>query len=342
MKYMDSSRPYDWLCTNFVEGMLTKARLIINFHTGTVPTKTMPEAERMTLLESSVDIIKRTHALAVDDRISDWVWYFRGYVQWHSLAIVVAELGWSRDDKFVTMAWNVLDDILVEWDTLYQTKKDDPAWTHVNDSIQRARKLRQKKKLDGALQEHAQYKKPRHSAPHDQIPAVGSTAGLTHSIANMRQPLQHRPAPTATMPPQQQPLQYVQTAQPYESAARTASWSAGQQNAYNYNDGQQYNNNLDGQTPQSQTSSGSPMSHEFNFDMDPYSNLNFDAFNHVFTDTSFDPWEHMQDVNMGFVNQNDIATANCGTWGGWAAQPNIQQQQHQQNVMPNYAQYPQG
>lgn len=118
---------------------------MIDFPFGSVPTKDMPEGQRMKLLRASVGVIQTTHVLAIDERISDWVWYFRGYVQWHSLAIVVAELGCSSNIEFTDMAWQVLDPVLSDWDAIYKTKKDEPAWEHVNTMVQRARRVRQRR-----------------------------------------------------------------------------------------------------------------------------------------------------------------------------------------------------
>lgn len=274
MRFMDESRPYDWLCVNFIEGMLTKARLLINFPRGTVPTKTMPEEERMTLLESSVDIIKRTHALAVDDRISDWVWYFRGYVQWHSLAIVVAELAWSRDENFSNMAWSVLDRLLAQWDKLYQSKKDDPAWTHVNESIQRARKARQQKRSAGAMQAENVHKRPRHDAP--PIPQQTVPPPLQTNV--YQQTLQHRPASISNTTMPLQSTHYVPNAQ-----AAIPMYS-------------------DGPTPESQVSAGSGPYEGISpvdLNIDPYAIMDWDAFNTVFTNNLWDDFLPMQNMGMG-------------------------------------------
>lgn len=162
-QYLDASRPYDWLCLNLLDGMLVsrledectratadhlqiKAHLQIDFPFGTIPTKTMPADERNTLLKASVDIIHFTHVLALDDRVNDWQWYFRGYVQWHAIAIVVAELGCNDNAQFVDTAWQVLDPVLADWDAMYKMKRDEPAWDHVNALIERARLIRRKKK----------------------------------------------------------------------------------------------------------------------------------------------------------------------------------------------------
>ncbi|CAK4030960.1 aurofusarin cluster transcription factor aurR2-like [Lecanosticta acicola] len=159
--HMDPSRPYDWMCLMFVEGMLIKAQLVIDFPLGTTPTKTMPADERMCLLKSSVGIISITRHLSVDDRISGWLWYFRGFVQWHSLAIVVAELSWNANPEFADFAWQVLDPIFADWDRLYRMKRDEPAWVHVNSMIERARHLRRQRPKQSHVQKR---NKPNNAA----------------------------------------------------------------------------------------------------------------------------------------------------------------------------------
>ncbi|KAK6394708.1 hypothetical protein LTR65_001499 [Meristemomyces frigidus] len=140
--HLHASRPYDWMSLQFLEGMFIKARMIIDYPFGHIPTKDMSAGERLHLLQCSVHIIAFTHVLAIDDRLESWLWFFRGYVQWHSLAIVVAELGHSSNKMFAHSAWAVLDPILADWDKMYQSKKDEPAWEHVNILIERAKQKR--------------------------------------------------------------------------------------------------------------------------------------------------------------------------------------------------------
>lgn len=97
---------------------------------------------RFDLLQSSVDVIRLTHAVTAHKQVEDWKWYFRGWVQWHSIAIVIAELGGNQNRQFVNTAWAVLDPILDGWDKVYRIKKDEPAWEHVNMLIERARQMR--------------------------------------------------------------------------------------------------------------------------------------------------------------------------------------------------------
>lgn len=110
----------------------------------------MPLNERMHLLQASVDIIQLSHVLAVDHRISDSLWYFRGFVQWHCLAVVVAELGWNPNQSFSNTAWAILDPMLADWDAVYESKKEEPAWHYVNSIIERARSLRRQSRPHAA------------------------------------------------------------------------------------------------------------------------------------------------------------------------------------------------
>ncbi|KXL43244.1 hypothetical protein M433DRAFT_149836 [Acidomyces richmondensis BFW] len=144
-KYRDHlhpSRPYDWMCMKFFDGMLIKIRMIIEHPSSKIQMSDMMGEERLQLLQDSVDVISATHILAADRRIESWMWFFRGYVQWHSLAIVVAELGCSTNEQFAISAWAVLDPILTNWDKMYSSKKNEPAWEHVHNLIERARRMR--------------------------------------------------------------------------------------------------------------------------------------------------------------------------------------------------------
>lgn len=120
-----------------------KSRLIVDYPLGQVPTKEMTQQERHDLLRSSVGILRISHGVGTNKFIDDWLWYFRGWVQWHSIAIIIAELGGNQNQNFVNTAWAVLDPVLADWDKVYNAKKDEPAWIHVNALIQKARQMRQ-------------------------------------------------------------------------------------------------------------------------------------------------------------------------------------------------------
>ncbi len=143
LSYMHPSRPIDWMCIGWIELMLIKCRFLVDFAPGQIPTKDMPTKDRFNLLQGSVDILRLYQAVAKYKAVKQWAWYFRGWVQWHSIAIVVAELGHNKNQQFVNNAWRVLDPVLADWDRVFDAKRDEPAWEHVNKLISRARESRQ-------------------------------------------------------------------------------------------------------------------------------------------------------------------------------------------------------
>ena len=84
-----------------------------------------------------------SHALKSERRIDKWAWSFRNFVQWHALAYVLAELGRRSGTDAVDRAWRILDEVLRDWDTLYEQNKHSALWRPMNRLIIRARQMRQ-------------------------------------------------------------------------------------------------------------------------------------------------------------------------------------------------------
>lgn len=212
----------------------------------------MPEEERMILLQAAVNIIQMTHSVANDERTADYSWYFRNYVQWHSLAIVVAELGWSTNLDFANNAWAVLDPVLEGWDRMYKTKRHEPAWQHVNTLIERARHIRHQRGQLLAAQKQNSHKRTRTDI---SVPALQETPQFTPS----------------TVPGQQHPR---------------SSFSG--------------------------SCTGTGSTKDFNLDFDPFSGIkhvDFNAFNEVFNDGSWDLLDNLEEVNLQIHDANT-----CGNW----------------------------
>ncbi|TKA83568.1 hypothetical protein B0A55_00377 [Friedmanniomyces simplex] len=146
VQHLHKSRPLDLMALAHYECILLKVKMTIdcpNAH-GQISTNSidMSSKERSRILQDSVAIISITHMIPVDRRLEKWQWFIRGYVQWHSLAIVVAELGRIKNKQFTHSAWVVLDPILTDWDRMYLNRKGEAAWDHVNALISRARQMR--------------------------------------------------------------------------------------------------------------------------------------------------------------------------------------------------------
>ncbi|KAK4895788.1 hypothetical protein LTR27_006270 [Elasticomyces elasticus] len=145
-QHLHKSRPLDLMALAQYECIILKVKMMIecpNAHSQVARNSgEMSTQERARILQDSVAIISITHMLTVDRRVEKWHWFIRGYIQWHSLAIVVAELGRMKNKDFTISAWAVLDPILADWDRMYLNKKGEAAWDHVHALISRARQMR--------------------------------------------------------------------------------------------------------------------------------------------------------------------------------------------------------
>ena len=65
-------------------------------------------------------------------------------MQWHAVAVVIAELGRSTNKVFADQAWAVLDPVLRSWDEVFKQKRGEVAWEYVDGMIARARENRRK------------------------------------------------------------------------------------------------------------------------------------------------------------------------------------------------------
>ena len=240
---------------------------MVDFPFGSVPTKEMPASERMNLLRASVRVIETTHVLAIDERISDWIWYFRGYVQWHSLAIVVAELGCSTNVEFTDVAWQVLDPVLSDWDAMYKTKKDEPAWEHVNMMIERARHVRRRRhshqnKMKRVRQNGPNNQPQEQSPPQAAVPINQAHGYTTYSTI---------------------PIDHTNAMQPHHGHMQQPDQSS---------------------TPGSQpsgplTGHGGMMDFNIDFDtLDAFDNIDFSAFDQVFNSESWEMLSPLQELEI--------------------------------------------
>lgn len=226
----------------------------------------MPANERSALLKASVDVIQFTHVLAIDDRVSDWQWYFRGYVQWHSIAIVVSELSWNTNTQFVDFAWQVMDPVLADWDAIYKTKRGEPAWDHVNNFIERARYLRRQRKT-----QREKSKQTRASSPTDtRNQRDGSPINARANMPSRSNTSEHQAYPGNTS---QQAHTPQSTSIPTSGNDSDISYN-GQGSIVNFHPG--YSPSSDGLLE----------------------NIDFSAFDQVFGNGTWDFMDPLEDVNV--------------------------------------------
>jgi hypothetical protein len=66
------------------------------------------------LLHLSVEVMERYHTVSTDALIEPYKWIARIYVQWHALAVMIAELCVQTEGPTVEKAWSIVDAVYGE------------------------------------------------------------------------------------------------------------------------------------------------------------------------------------------------------------------------------------
>ncbi|THZ72897.1 hypothetical protein D6C85_04417 [Aureobasidium pullulans] len=142
LQYANPSGPFDWMTTTFTRLMLTKCTLLIYHPLNGAATRPLTPEVKDQLFSASIDTVQYSHALKFEPRIEKWAWFFRGFVQWHALAYVAAELGHRTGTSEVDRAWKVLNEVLENKHATTKGSDKSALWKPMHWLIQRAREVR--------------------------------------------------------------------------------------------------------------------------------------------------------------------------------------------------------
>ncbi|THW24157.1 hypothetical protein D6D23_05348 [Aureobasidium pullulans] len=138
LQYANPSGPFDWMTTTFTRLMLTKRTLLIYHPLNGAATRPLTPEVKDQLFSASIDTVQYSHALKFEPRIEKWAWFFRGFVQWHALAYVAAELGHRTGTSEV----DLLDEVLENKHATSKGSDKSALWKPMHWLIQRAREVR--------------------------------------------------------------------------------------------------------------------------------------------------------------------------------------------------------
>lgn len=132
--------------------------MVIDFPDSHILGAAMTPQQRLQVLRFSVMVVRNTYYIMNDPKAAPFLWFFRSYLQWHSMAIVVSEISNSTDPEFVETAWQAVVPFIKIWHRVYRDKQQHDTWQHVNLLIERAqrnvRKLAGQRKAPASVQEH--------------------------------------------------------------------------------------------------------------------------------------------------------------------------------------------
>lgn len=234
LRHLNLTRPFHWFIRMIADIVTAVLWLLVyrpmKRRSDNVPTSKFAHPG---ILQLSVDVLERFQQLQTDSAASQFRWLSQTYVQWHALAVTIAELCVETEGPMVERAWVVVEPSFQQQAQHVADSDRGMLWRPIKKLMNRARGVRQKH-----LASHAAMMTP--SSP---VAVINTTInqkdfsdGVAHSNSDIKDHRQWSMGNTA------QPIQGYQQAsisEPFDwdswMTATTAANSTTTQSQYSSN-----------------------------------------------------------------------------------------------------------
>ncbi|KAK3171571.1 hypothetical protein OEA41_003655 [Lepraria neglecta] len=144
LRHLNLARPLHW-ATRIVADIITAIMWLIVYR----PLQQRPDSSFSSqfadpgILGLSVEVLERAHQLNTDPAASPYRWLSQTYVQWHALAVTIAELCVKIEGPMVERAWAVLMPVFREASQHVADSNEGMLWRPIKKLMNRAQGLRQ-------------------------------------------------------------------------------------------------------------------------------------------------------------------------------------------------------
>lgn len=208
--HLDLSNPLAWI-TNMVANLILKRFWLAAYH----PLRHEQRAThyegltRERLLLTTVELMELAHCLESEPMTAQYEWFLKSWVQWHALAVALAELCVQNQGPLVQRAWNIIDTVFEPWAAHIADSRQGMLWRPIQKLSAKARRNR----LGGSMMapnqktvgNHAHPMKPQ-SQPqpgrYDPLQRPNSLMSPLQTYMNPIEPLQHLTLQNPTLQPQ--------------------------------------------------------------------------------------------------------------------------------------------
>ena len=142
LQHLDLARPFHWMTRMVADVIIAETWLLVYRPIQGRRGGPSPRTENPGILGLSVEILERAHQLNTDPAASPFRWLARTYVQWHALAVTIAELCTQTEGPEVERAWAILEPVFAENARHVADTNKGLLWRPIIKLMNRAKKLR--------------------------------------------------------------------------------------------------------------------------------------------------------------------------------------------------------
>lgn len=141
--HLDTSNPLAWI-TSVVTRLILKRFWLSAYH----PLRHEQRAThyegltRENLLLTTVEVMEYAHVLENEPTTARFEWFLKSWVQWHALAVALAELCVQNQGQLVQRAWNIIDTVFEPWAAHIADSRRGMLWRPIQKLNAKARRNR--------------------------------------------------------------------------------------------------------------------------------------------------------------------------------------------------------
>lgn len=144
LRHLNLTRPFHWF-TRTVADVITAIMWLLVYRPMQRRPNTihLPQITHPGILRLSVDVLERIHQLQTNPAASQFRWLSQTYVQWHALAVTIAELCFDTDGPMVERAWAIVEPAFEQMAQHVADSDRGMLWRPIKKLMNRARGVRQ-------------------------------------------------------------------------------------------------------------------------------------------------------------------------------------------------------
>ena len=182
LRHLNLTRPFHWFI-RMVADVITAIMWLLVYRPmrrrDNVPST---QTTHPGLLRLSVDVLERIQRLQTDPVASSYRWLSQTYVQWHALAVTIAELCVQTEGPMVERAWAIVEPAFQQMGQHVADSDKGMLWRPIKKLMNRARGVRQQHLASCSAMMNA----TSSEAVFNTIAQKGPSAGTAHSNSDIK------------------------------------------------------------------------------------------------------------------------------------------------------------
>lgn len=145
LRHLNLTRPFHWFIRMLADVVTAVMWLLVYRPRKKRPDSgPSPQIAHPGILRLSVDVLERVYQLQTDPAASPFRWLSQTYVQWHALAVTIAELCVETEGPMVERAWAIVEPTFQHMAQHVADSDKGMLWRPIKKLMSRARGVRQK------------------------------------------------------------------------------------------------------------------------------------------------------------------------------------------------------